>query len=85
MRLAGVGGASSFVILSAIWSPSTSPITYNLAVPDLVADQTRVYGLESLNLNGLNVAMVWEPYSSIILDSGITNIGGADTAQAFNM
>lgn len=54
-------------------------------LPDLVADPIRVDGLESPNYNRVNSAVVYEPKSLILFDTGVTNSGTVDPQQAFNI
>ncbi len=58
---------------------------YSESRPDLVADAITVNGLESPNYYGVNAAIVYEPNSWILFDTGITNSGTADPEQTFNV
>ncbi len=54
-------------------------------LPDLVADAITVDELASPNYYGVNAAIVYEPNSWILFDTGITNSGTADPEQTFNV
>ena len=88
-----VASEPSYLFGVSRWSFSDGTDLKDLAVnlydgpplPDLIADPIRIDGLESPNYNRVNAAIVYEPKSLILFDTGITNGGTADPAQSFNI